>query len=57
VGRVVACWLFTQFVERWCGHAVKASGRTGGLATLLEAGEKRLQTAIKSLKLARGIRS
>lgn len=56
VGRVVACWLFTQFIERWCGHAVKEIGRTAGLGTLLEASEKRLQTAIQSLKLARTIR-
>jgi hypothetical protein len=51
VGRVVACWLFANFVDRWCGFAIKESGRTSGVAKLLESSEKRLQMAVKSLKL------
>ena len=27
VGRVVACWLFAHFVDRWCSWSVKQGGR------------------------------
>jgi hypothetical protein len=53
VGRVVACWLFANFVDRWCGWSVKQAGRASDLAKLLEAAEKRYGTALKSLKLVR----
>ena len=56
VGRVVACWLFVNFVDRWSGYAIKESGRTSGVGKVLESSEKRLQTAIKSLKLVRGMK-
>jgi len=47
VGRVVACWLFAHFIDRWCGWAIKQSGHTSGLPKQLQACEKRLQTALK----------
>ena len=57
VGRVVACWLFVNFVDRWSGYAIKESGRTSGVGKVLESSEKRLQMALKSLKLVRGMRA
>ncbi len=56
VGRVVACWLFVNFVDRWSGYAVKESGRTSGVGKVLESSEKRLAMAVKSLKLVRGMK-
>jgi hypothetical protein len=55
VGRVVACWLFAHFVDRWCGWSIKAGGRANDLAKLLEASEKRYQISLRSLKLVQGI--
>jgi hypothetical protein len=55
VGRVVACWLFANFVDRWSGYAIKESGRTSGVGNVLESSEKRLQMALKSLKLVRAM--
>jgi hypothetical protein len=55
VGRVVACWLFAHFVDRWCAWSVKAGGRASDLAKLLEASEKRYQVSLRSLKLVQGI--
>ena len=55
VGRVVACWLFAHFVDRWCGWSVKQGGRASDLAKLLEASEKRYQISLRSLKLVQGI--
>jgi hypothetical protein len=57
VGRVVACWLFAHFVDRWAGWSLKAGGRAGDLAKILEAAEKRYGTALKSLKLVQRIKS
>jgi hypothetical protein len=55
VGRVVACWLFAHFVDRWCGWSIKVGGRASDLAKLLEASEKRYQVSLRSLKLVQGI--
>jgi hypothetical protein len=55
VGRVVSCWLFANFVDRWCAWSVKQQGRASDLAKLLEASEKRCQISLRSLKLVRGI--
>jgi hypothetical protein len=55
VGRVVACWLFAHFVDRWCGWSIKAGGRASDLAKLLEVSEKRYQISLRSLKLVQGI--
>jgi hypothetical protein len=55
VGRVVACWLFAHFVDRWCSWSVKAGGRASDLAKLLEASEKRYQISLRSLKLVQNI--
>jgi hypothetical protein len=55
VGRVVSCWLFAHFVDRWCGWSVKQGGRASDLAKLLEASEKRYQISLRSLKLVQGI--
>jgi hypothetical protein len=57
VGRVVACWLFAHFVDRWCGWSVKQGGRASDLAKLLEASEKRYQVSLRSLKLVQEIKS
>lgn len=57
VGRVVACWLFANFVDRWCGWSIKQGGRASDLAKLLEASEKRHAIALKSFKLVQAIRS
>ncbi len=51
VGRVMACWLFAHIVDRRVAHAINDGRQLTGLPKLLEASEKRLQTAIKSLKL------
>ncbi len=56
VGRVVACWLFAHIVDRRVAHAIN-DDRVTGLPKLLEASEKRLQTAMKSLKLVRGMKA
>ena len=47
VGRVVACWLFVNFVDRWSGYAIKESGRTSGVGKVLESSEKRLQNGVQ----------
>jgi hypothetical protein len=57
VGRVVHCWLFANFVDRWAGFAIKESGRTSGVGKVLESSEKRLQTALKSLKLVQSMKA
>ncbi len=51
VGRVVACWLFVNFVDRWSAWSIKQGGRGSSLAKLLEASEKRYQISLRSLKL------
>jgi hypothetical protein len=55
VGRVVACWLFAHFVDRFCSLSIKQGGRASDLAKLLEASEKRYQISLRSLKLVQGI--
>jgi hypothetical protein len=55
VGRVVACWLFVHFVDRWCSWSVKQGGRVSDLAKLLEAAEKRYQISLRSLQLVQRI--
>jgi hypothetical protein len=55
VGRLIACWVFAHFVDRWCGWSIKQGGRASDLAKLLEAAEKRYQTSLKSLALEREI--
>ncbi len=54
-GRVMACWLFAHIVDRRVAHAINDGRQLTGLPKLLEAGEKRLQTAIKSLMLVQSI--
>jgi hypothetical protein len=56
VGRVVSCWLFAHFVDRWCGWSIKQNSRANDMARLLEAAEKRYQTSLKSLKLVQEIK-
>ena len=56
VGRVTACWLFTHIVDRRVAHAIDEGDRVTGLPKLVEASEKRLQTAMKSLKLVQGMK-
>ena len=57
VGRVVACWLFAHFLDRFCGWSIKAGGRATHLAKLLEVSEKRYQVSLRSLKLVQEITS
>ena len=54
VGRVVACWLLAHIVDRRVAHAINGD-RVTGLSKLVEASEKRLQIAVRSLKLVRGM--
>lgn len=55
VGRFIACWMFQNIVDRACVKVVQEGGRSSDLSKLQESAEKRLQTAVKSLKLVKGV--
>ena len=57
VGRIVACWLYLQLVDRCATLAVQDGSRANDLARLQESAEKRYQTSLKTFKLAQGLGS